>query len=320
MLWRVELSYSSLIEIFTGRIEPVRCAKYILSLQSPEYVKTYLADKHRVVFPEGDKIKTEKWNSYPHVKGISNIVPVKNTDLEDNVFLTTHADRLSSDISRFTQFFSAFTKADDDIKPIMLHYALIYLFDFFSRTWLNYGQNWKHGIRVTQFSQTSSALDTEIKIQVNGVFPRIVDAFYFLNQSSLFSRDDSSGISYTISPLTGKTASKMLEKLKYDSEPKIRLRQLLDTYESLSKIVGSVFTSNHVLVGYAILFIMSSLCRYRAKEWSSVQNNKDLKNKFDLLQYDFVYQWIPEILLQYFVDRAGQKNIDNWNTLDRSVE
>jgi len=56
-------------------------------------------------------------------------------------------DKLSFDISRFTEFLSGNAKVDDDIKPIMLHYTMIYFFDFFSRTWLKYGRARGHGIK-----------------------------------------------------------------------------------------------------------------------------------------------------------------------------
>lgn len=42
---------------------------------------------------------------------------------------------------------AGYTMVHDDIKPVMLHYSMIYLLDFYARTWLKYGRNWGHGIK-----------------------------------------------------------------------------------------------------------------------------------------------------------------------------
>jgi len=237
--------------------------------------------------------------------GTSNVIPIRESDLSDPEFMDKQADKLSFDISRFTEFLDGYTKADDDIKPIMLHYAMIYLLDFFSRTWLKYGQNPGHGIR--KLTQCSNDFSVEIGI-FSGIFQRAIDAFYFADQSSLFSSDYDDGIGYQLN-VEGKTTSEIIEKMKYSECPEIRLTHLIDVYEKLGKIVGSVSKSNPILVGYVILFIGSSVSRYRAEDWFKIRENRDLKNKFDLLQYDFLYELIPEILLQTILKKDLKKEL-----------
>lgn len=297
------MSYSGLLELFTGRIEAQKCVNYVLSLKSPQKVRKFLISRHEILFPKGDKKKDEKWDSYPKIKGILQIKPVTSKDLSDGEFMTKMANKLSFDISRFTEFLSGYNEVDEDIKPIMFHYALIYIFDFFSRTWLRYGQNRGHGIAINSHIKRSAVADTEVKIQLNGVFPRAVDAFYFLDQSSLFSRDDRSGIFYQRN-IAGETIpSKKIQKLKYSDEPKVSISRLVEIYDDLDRVVGSVKLSNQILVGYAIIFALSSMCRYRPEQWFRIQEDRDLKSKLEILQSDYLHKWIPEILLQLELER-----------------
>lgn len=236
------------------------------------------------------------------------MIPIRKGDLSDSVFMNKQADKLSFDISRFTEFLSGYTKVDADVKPIMLHYAMVYLFDFFTRTWLKYGQNWGHGIQSKPREKGSSVNEYLVEIEENGIFPRAVDAFYFLNQSSLFSPDDDDGIGYIVN-VEGGTISEIIKKMKYSERPKIKLAHLIDVYEKLGKIVGPVSKSNPILVGYVILFTISSISRYRAEDWFKIRENRNLKNKFDLLQYDFLYKWTHEILMQTILRKGLEKEL-----------
>ena len=139
------MSFSDLREIWgfrVGHLEPV------FSLKSPKYAKEYLISIHKVAFPTGDKIKQSKWMNYPLPKSLSQLRPIYDHDLKNSKFTSKTAEKLSFDISIFTEFLSAYNKVDNDIKPIMLHYSLIYLFGFFSRSWLKYGENPAHGLKL----------------------------------------------------------------------------------------------------------------------------------------------------------------------------
>ena len=294
------MSFSALRDIFSGRIDSDYFVKALLCLKSPNNAKEYLVGIHKVTFPDGDKNKNQRWAAYPQVADTPNVIPIRVSDLSNPEFLDKQAVKLSFDISRFTEFLDGYTKVDEDIKPIMLHYAIIYLFDFFSRTWLEYGQNRGHGMKSTPRSD-----DFAVKIEKSGIFQRAIDAFYLLDQSSLFSLDDDDGIGY-LANIGGGTISEIIAKMKYSECPVIKLTHLIDVYEKLDKVVGPVLKSNPILVGYVILFSMSSISRYRAEDWSKIREGKHLKNKFDLLQYDFLYNWIPEMLIHTTV-KSGLK-------------
>lgn len=297
------MSFSGLRDIFSGRLGTDYCVKALLFLKSPNNAKEYLIGIHKVVFPDGDESKNERWLAYPRVVGAPNVIPIREKDLSNPKFMDKQADKLSFDISRFTEFLSGYTKVNEDIKPIILHYAMIYLLDFFSRTWLKYGQNWGHGIKLIPRPK-----DLSVKIKKSGIFPRAIDAFYFLDQSSLFSPDEDDGIEYQLN-FKGKTISETIKKIKYSEDPEITLTHLIDVYEKLDEIVGSVSKSNPILVGYVILFTMSSISRYRAEDWFKIREDRNLKNKFELLQYDFLYEWTPEILLQTILRKGLEKEL-----------
>lgn len=150
--------------------------------------------------------------------------------------------------------------------------------------------------------------DFSVEIKKSGIFPRVIDTFYFLDQSSLFSADDDDGIEYRLN-IDGETVSEIIEKMKYSECPEIRLTHLISVYEKLGKIVGSVSKSNPILVGYVILFIMSSISRYRAEDWFKIREDRNLKSKFEFLQYDFLYNRIPEILMQTILKKGLKKEL-----------
>ena len=297
-----DVSFSSLRDIFVGRIGADYCAKALLFLRSPNNVKEYLAGIHKIAFPRGDADKVRKWSAYTHVSR-PQAVPIVKSDLLDPEFLNRHSNKLSFDISRLIEFLVGYTKVDEDIRPIMLHYSMIYLFDFFSRTWLKYDRNRGHGIKLR-----SGAREYVVQIGKSGIFPKAVDAFYFIRQSSLFSTDDDDGIDYQLN-IYEETISKEIEKLKYSECPEIGLTQLIDIYTRLGKIVGIVSRSNPILVGYVILFIASSISRYRAEDWFKIREDRNLRNKFDLLQYDFLYEWTPEIMKQTILREGLRKEL-----------
>lgn len=292
------MSFSSLRDIFLGRLDANFCTKTLLSLKSPNNAKEYLRRVHKVIFPQEDKRKKERWNRYPRVEGAPKIAPILEKDLSNSLFINRQTNKLSFDISRFTEFLDGYARVNDDIKPVMLHYAMIYLFDFFTRTWLKYGQNWGHGI-----SLVSHPTDFAVKIKKSGIFPRAVDAFYFVDQPSLLSIDDNDGIEYFFhAPGTG-TISKKIKKIKYSKTPTVKLTHLIDVYNRLGALSGRVSKSNCILVGFVLLFVISSISRYKAEAWFKIRANRNLKNRFDLLQHDFLYEWIPEILLQTVLKR-----------------
>ena len=303
------MSFSDLHDIFSGRIGSNYCVKSLLYLKSSRGAKEYLAAIHKITFEKGDISRRQKWSKYPHLRKGPPVDIISERDLLSSAFLNIRSDKLSFDISRFTEFLAGYNKVDEDIKPVMLHYALIYLFDFFSATWLKYEQNRGHGIVMIPSTKKRPLTQISVTVKQNGIFPRAVDAFYFLGQSSLFSLDNHGGIGYYFNPAGGGTISKRIRKMQYSASPTVSLSRLVDLYERFGKIVGHVSKSNYILVGYVILFTLSSICRYRAQEWFRISKDRNLKSKFELLQYDFVHEWIPEILMQTILTKNLQKEL-----------
>lgn len=294
------MSIASLRDLFLGRWDPNYCVKSLLLLRSPRNVEQYLLTIHPRVFPKGDNGKTRKWEEYPNKP--KSVTPIKNKDLANSKFLSKQAVKLSLDITRFIEFMMGYNQVEPDIQPIMLHYSIIYLFDFFSRTWLKYDRNWGHGM-----SLSSNSDDLSIQIQKTGIFQRAVDAFYYIDQSSLFSLDDDDGIRYELD-VAGKPKTPRIGKMKYWDEPKKKLSELIDLNQELKMTKGGVLKSNEILLGYTILFGMSSISRYRAEEWQKIRQNLDLKNKIDLILFNFLYDWIPELLnLTVIKSNIGKK-------------
>jgi len=303
------MSFSDLHDIFSGRIGSNYCVKSLLYLKSPQNAKRYLTAIQKISFRSGDGNRNRGWDRYPRARSRLHVVPIKEQDLLDPVFMNKRSNKLSFDIARFTEFLAGYNKVDEDIKPVMLHYAMIYLLDFFSRTWLKYDQNRGHGLVMNPSVKEQQVIETSVTVRPDGIFQRAVDAFYFLGQSSLFSLDDDEGIGYTIDPLGKGTISKRIRKTKYSAAPKITLARLIDVHERLGNIVGDVSKSNFILVGYIILFTLSSICRYKAEDWFKIRTNIEMKSKFDLLQHCFLYEYIPETLMQTILAKDLKKEL-----------
>ena len=263
--------------------------KSLLLLKSPSNAKQYLLAIHKRTFPNGDRRKTEKWREYTNRP--TSVLPIKNLHLTNDEFLSEQANKLSFDISRFIEFLMGYNQVEPDIQPLMLHYSIIYLLDFFSRTWLKYKRNWGHGIK---FLSNSDNLGVKI-LGRNGLFQRAVDSFYFMGQSSIFSLDEDEGIRYELNA-NQEPISPRIGKLKYSEKPEKKLTELIDISEKLKETKGGILKSNEILLDYTILFGMSSISRYRAEEWYEIRQDRDLKNKMDLILYNFLYDWIPELL------------------------
>jgi len=300
------MSFAALRDVFVGKLGADNAVRSLLFLESPSNVKQYLIGIHKVTFPSGDSSKTERWHAYPHVKGISNVTPIRDGDLLNTTFMNKQANKLSFDISRFIEFLTGYTKVDDDIKPVMLHYSMIYLLDFFSRTWLKYpAGSGRHGITLIQQTEKNTQDSSEqfrVRLGKQGILPRAVDAFYLVNQSSLFSLDNDSGIFPRLARIDFDVEK--VKKVKYSEQPELNLADLIALYEKLKMPDLGDSKSNPILVGYIILFIMSSISRYRSEEWFKIRENRNLKNKLDLIQYDFLYEWAIEILLQTALKRG----------------
>ena len=288
--------FSALRDIFAGRLGTDNCVRSLIFLRSPSNTKEYLKCIHRITYADEDISKNEIWRAYPNISGVQRVEPIRKKDLTSSRFMNKQANKLSFDMSRFSEFLIGYTKVDDNIKPIMLHYSMIYLFDFFSRTWLKYEDNWGHGM---------SFRHENIQIEKKGIFQRAIDAFYFLGIPSIFSLDNDSGIINQYN-LKEELIFKEIGKMKYSDKPNIPLNYIIDIYKQLRmmrKTAGDLILSNQILVGYVLLFAISSISRYRAGDWFKLLKDIEFRNLNDLLHYDFLYEWTPSILQQTILRR-----------------
>jgi hypothetical protein len=190
-----------------------------------------------------------------------------------------------------------------------LHYTMIYLLDFFSRTWLTHEHNRYHGLTLLDGKQET------IAIEKSGGFQRAVDAFYVLNKSSLFSIDDDSWITYGI----GDTQPIRIEKMKYCDAPQLILRDFVETYNKLTniekyskitKIGYQTNNANPILVSFVILHGLISISRYRAGEWLEICSRPALMNDYEILQHDILNVRMPDI----FRETILKRNLD-WSAI-----
>jgi hypothetical protein len=120
----------------------------------------------------------------------------------------------------------------------------------------------------------------------------------------LFSLDDKDGVTHQLGG-NGRPVVEKVAKLKYSECPKISLTSLIELYAKLRKDIEFIYKSNMVLIGFTMLFAMSSISRYKAEEWFRIRADRSLRNRFELLQYDFLYEWVPEVLMRTVLERGA---------------
>jgi hypothetical protein len=247
----------------------------------------------------------QRWHEYPNSAILlpANVKPVSQKDMINQQFLTELSEKLSFDISRFAEFIEGYSLVAPDIKPLMLHYAVIYLLDFFTRTWVKMKQNPSHVLQMLPQPETKNIMELKVNLLDRGVFPRAVDAFYLLHQSSLYSNNAQAGIMYSHNIAKDESIPLRMEKLPYYHKPatQISLGTLLEYYERLTTNdkYAEISMSNKILTGFLTLFLISSISRYRPKEWFSLRNNSNLFNKVELLT--------PILLLNGFLSYCSRK-------------
>ena len=288
---------SGIGSLFSGRSDANELFSTLLSLKSPKNAKDYLIKTQRRINCYANSYDNilERWKKCPCAK-MNNIRPIVDRDLLRSNVISKCAKNMSFDVSRFIDFLEGYAKVAEDVKPVMLHYAAIYLLDFFSRTWLNCESSTRHGLKMIN-EGTEKPDGVKVQILPKGFFSRIVDSFYLMNQQNFFSNDDETGYRKNFNICSGKWYP-VLEKKKYLNRPKITLGELLSYYELLKdeRIKSSI--ANKILTGYLILYLVSSISRYKAKDWSEIRNDLRLINRIELVNFDFTSKWFPELILQ----------------------
>ena len=231
-------------------------------------------------------------------------------------------ERLSFKIKRFTEFMSAFSVVDEDIKPIMLYYSVNYFLTFLSDMQLHFIERKSHhGLSGTK----------NLTIKKNGTFARIVDGFFALNKPTLFAPCNENGINaveglheYLMPEEMSKkdndyirhikSVKKLYNKYEYKKDPTISLSDLINMRRVLYKHFqfnhvssnNNISLENLILVDYLVLFLAGSIARYNPLEWNKIQatSNKDyekIKYHINAAQTNMLNEWIPYLLSEHIL-------------------
>ena len=126
MINQIIKDYLSITEL-----DNLKYSKALIFFQSPENSTTYI------------KLINEFYNYQLKNHTLNKIDILKSKDyLNDKIGL-----KLAFDISRFIEFLNAYAIIDKSIKPVVLHYSIIYLFDFISSCFIKSStNNGRHGL------------------------------------------------------------------------------------------------------------------------------------------------------------------------------
>lgn len=273
------------------------------------------SDFRRVNIASIDEIKKYADLKKSFSKEIPELLFFNNLSDEDKTEL---CERLSFKIKRFTEFMRAFSVVDEDIKPIMLYYSINYFLTFLSDSLLRF--SWRephHGLGGK----------TNLTIQKEGAFTRIVDGFFALNKPTLFSPWKEKGIYAEKRELFGEieedindrihreSVEELYNKYEYIKKPKpqLSLSEIIDTrfilYEHWNKSKETyssdkISYENLILVDYLLLFIAGSIARYNPTEWTKIQSAQDehyqkIRYHINAAQANILNEWIPYLISEY---------------------
>lgn len=285
---------------------PVNMEKYLVAY-------SYLIDSRNINIVDNIKLKKYADLKKPFSKEIPELLIYNNLNKKDKKEL---CERLSFKIKRFTEFMRAFSAVDEDIKPIMLYYSMNYFLTFLSDSLLRF--SWHrphHGLSGV----------TNLKIQRNGAFARIVDSFFALNEPTLFSPWNEKGI-YASAGLWDdlemeddfarhiKSVRDLYNKSEYTQNISMSLGDLMTVRVILYKhfnltTEGSnnqISPENLILIDYLLLFLAGSIARYNPIEWRNIQgvSNEEYEKKryhINAAQTNMLNEWLPYLISEHIL-------------------
>lgn len=172
-------------------------------------------------------------------------------------FLEPSLDKASeaAEFLRHAEKFKSLADEDTElgIAPILYYYSATFLNSFFSEMLFDYGKPTGHGITMAW----GNSLDqTGVKVQTKGQFIRLVDSYVLLDIDHYLSQFDAEGGSQGPG-LPQVIMLKDFEKIRLENQ-NLAIRDKLD---------------------YLLLFLSSSVARYRPKLWSEILRAE----KYDVL-------------------------------------
>jgi hypothetical protein len=186
-------------------------------------------------------------------------------------------DRLSSEkfligqivtLSQAQYFGNAAKDAPDQVKPMLYYYAQNSLFQFFVHSLFSFSSTGGgHGLVIDKYSfDDKSDLEIdEIKVDItnSGFFARLMDAYTLLQAETDFS------------PIVFDSKLQQFKKSDHAysilNKPRLSLGELLLKREEMGLFSKG---NNFDIFDFVILFIASSLARYRPYYWNEIVEGK----------------------------------------------
>jgi hypothetical protein len=169
----------------------------------------------------------------------------------------------NSTLLRQAEYFGKIARESPlEVKPLLYHYAENSFFGFFVNTLFPYeNHSPNHGLTT---NLTDNINENNIEIRKNGFFHRIIDVYHLLNGDTPFSPIvyDEAGIKSTVND----------SKYSVVKFPKIRLDEIIEMKQSLNKTSNE---NEHDVLDFLLLFIASSMARYRPSLWRKIVEAED---------------------------------------------
>lgn len=243
------------------------------------------------LLPYSDVIRRYSESTKQEIKPLTNEQLDQQPEIaEQNVALLKNAIEL----------WKTATRVSDAISPILLQYSWHCFNSFFVYSFLDWEPRHtkSHGIGILL---SDELMDIRIQIFESGLFKRLVDTLTILGTSLCFSK---------VAPSFENGRVEFVANASYlpDSKNRIELRQLLEfdpvEYEknvyatranellNVPFLANSIYLPNQLLQAYLILFVASSIARYRPVLWHSIlvgegenESNFALKSSQTTLDY-----------------------------------
>jgi len=204
-----------------------------------------------------------------HVKCITLNYLDENSELtRQNVALLKNALQLWNDANN----------TSDEVAPIIYHYSIHCFISFFVYTFFRWEPPHaiSHGVRISKWSEYIH--DMKIQILTKGLFQRFIDTWTLLGNCIAFSKwipyyDDKIIFKENDHYLLKNSKTMTLKEL-IDFNPREFEKKMYNSFKEkfLQSPIGSspIMQANNNLKNYLILFIASSIARYRPLIWESI--------------------------------------------------
>jgi len=224
-------------------------------------------------------------------------------------YVSSHRDLINNNLSLLKNAIELGRKTievSDSIAPILLHYSCHCLMGFFNYTLFFWDSPhaFGHGLFADLRNVQNDPRDINLEIREKGIFRRCLDVFTLLGFPIVFSK--------YIPKIEGIGAD---AKIKFESvqeqvllqnpEGKISFEDILDYNQDWidklqlkeEEIIENRFGQargllNYSLVGYALIFIVSNIARYRPALWNEILLGKDPFNVKIITKYRIAIQYV----------------------------